>query len=260
MDCVKKSGARPRTPRVSVCMAVYNGGSFLTEQIDSILPQLNRFDELIIVNDGSTDMSARVIKGFDDTRIRVLTNPNNSGIVRSFETAIKAAQGDYIFLCDQDDIWLPNKISSCLDHFAHQSPLLIVTDAAVVDEHLGIIHPSYFVFRKSRPGFWNNMYKNSFLGCCMAFSASCKEFILPFPRRINMHDEWIGLCCSLAGRVLFAPEPGILYRRHETNATGMRSGGFTFMIRKRFMHLVAITRRLNRIRRFKRQSAHNSLS
>ena len=117
---------------ISVCMATYNGERFLREQIDSILCQLAPDDELIISDDGSTDGTLDIIQSYNDKRIKLLHHKKKSEYAKikysrnfyyatdNFENALQAAQGDYIFLADQDDVWMKDKaklMSSYLDKF-----------------------------------------------------------------------------------------------------------------------------------------------
>lgn len=105
---------------ISVCMATYNGGRFIKEQIDSILPQLSQYDELIVSDDGSTDRTLEIIASYKDERIKVFHHQKTGNkyyptlkvcySTNNFENALKQAKGDYIFLCDQDDIWEKNKV------------------------------------------------------------------------------------------------------------------------------------------------------
>jgi len=202
---------------ISVCMATYNGESYIKEQIQSILPQLKDGDELIVSDDGSTDNTLEIVFSFESLKIRVLQGPQN-GLIKNFENAINAAKGDYIFLCDQDDIWLENKVNVFKTAFENGADL-IVSDCRVVDANAKIINESFFSLRNSRLGFLPNLLRNGFLGCCMAFKAELKPKILPFPKNIPMHDWWIGLVASLYGEVVFINQPLILYRRHGNNAS-----------------------------------------
>ncbi|MNQ31750.1 UDP-Glc:alpha-D-GlcNAc-diphosphoundecaprenol beta-1,3-glucosyltransferase WfgD [compost metagenome] len=202
---------------ISVCMATYNGESYIKEQIQSILPQLKDGDELIVSDDGSTDNTLEIVFSFESLKIRVLQGPQN-GLIKNFENAINAAKGDYIFLCDQDDIWLENKVDVFKVAFDNGANL-IVSDCRVVDANAKIINESFFSLRNSRLGFLPNLLRNGFLGCCMAFKAELKPKILPFPKNIPMHDWWIGLVASLYGEVVFINQPLILYRRHGNNAS-----------------------------------------
>lgn len=202
---------------ISVCIATYNGEKYLKEQLDSILPQLDSKDEIIISDDSSTDSTLNIACSYQDRRIKVFPYQEFHSPIFNFENALKKATGDYIFLSDQDDVWLPNKVKqmkTMLDTYT-----LVVSDCRVVDKDLHTIDESFFVGRKSGYGFWKNLFKNSYLGCCMAFRREILDYVLPFPKRIAMHDIWIGLSVELHGTVAFMPEPLMLYRRHGENVS-----------------------------------------
>lgn len=215
---------------ISVCMATYNGAKYIREQVDSILPQLGDDDELIISDDGSTDDTLSVLKGINDCRIKIV--PNNAGIhgvVPNFENALRHATGDIVFFSDQDDIWAENKVKVVAK--ALQNADLVVHDALIMDKDDNVSDVNYYSLRMPHLGFWNNLYKNSFMGSCMAFRASLLPKVLPFPKHILWHDMWIGLMTSRIGRVKFIDDKLLYYRRHGGNvsATGERS---TFSKRK----------------------------
>jgi hypothetical protein len=96
---------------------------------------------------------------------------------------------------------------------------LVVTDCSVVDGELKIISPSFFGLRDSGPGVLRNLWKNTYLGCCIAFRQELLKIALPFPNRIPMHDMWLGLIAEIHGGTCFVPEPLLLYRRHGGNAS-----------------------------------------
>lgn len=247
MDC------QSERPQVSVCLATYNGERYLRRQVDSVLTQLGERDELIVTEDGSTDSTVSIIESYRDSRIKLLPCVQRLGATRAFERAIAHASGEYIFLCDQDDVWFPDKVAVLVQVLQARNVLAVVSDARVVDADGATLIESYQRWRGSREGFWCNWAKNGFLGCCMAFRGSAKGFLLPFPAAINMHDEWIGLCCSAAGRVRFTPQQLIAYRRHGNNVTGMTHGSLQFMIMKRLVFLVAIASRLPKILRYNKR-------
>lgn len=203
---------------ISVCIPTYNGAKYLREQLDSILLQLGKEDEVIISDDSSTDATLQILKNFHDPRIRIL---HREGGVKhpsfNLENALKQAKGDYIFTADQDDIWMENKVEKMVQ--ALQEYDLVVSDAMIVAKNGQMIAESFFQQHHSKRGYWANLLRNSFLGCCMAFRRECLSYILPFPSKIAMHDIWIGLCVELHGKTLFLPEKLIRYRRHEQNAS-----------------------------------------
>lgn len=229
---------------ISVCMTTYNGEKYLLNQINSILDQLGKVDELIIVDDLSIDRTIDIIKSFEDTRIKLFCNNINSGVVKAFEKAMDMASGDYIFLSDQDDVWLPDKVSAMMEKFDAGFDL-VVSDAFILNK--GIVqYQTFYSIRKSGPGFIKNAYKNTFIGCCMAFRADCKKIILPIPEKISMHDAWIGQIITVFGKVCFLDKPLIFYRRHDENVTSMSRGNLKSVIRKRAMDLVCLMSRIVR--------------
>ena len=207
--------------RISIALATYNGEKYITEQLNSILPQLTSEDEIIISDDGSTDRTLEIIAGLCCAQIHVYANPKK-GVISNFENAISHAGRDIIILCDQDDVWCSNKVETIKKYFSTTDVNLLVSDAYVTDENLNIIETSFFKLMNSGSGFAKNFVKNTFLGCCMAFRKELKDIILPFPKKIPMHDSWIGLLAVLNGKVLFVPEKLIYYRRHEGNVTVLK--------------------------------------
>jgi glycosyltransferase involved in cell wall biosynthesis len=218
---------------ISICIAVYNGSEFLLPQLLSVLPQLGIEDEIIVVNDCSTDNSLDVLNSVNDSRIKIIENSANMGVLKSFEAAITASSGDYIFLCDQDDVWMPGKIETCMKKFESSDVLLIVSDAYVMSEDK-IMIDTFYQTRGSKPGFIRNIIKNSFIGCCMAFQKELKQHILPFPESIPMHDQWIGLVAEMHSHVEFIPERLLIYRRHSNNVTQLNTTTLSSIVKKRF--------------------------
>lgn len=207
---------------ISVCMATYNGAKYIKEQVDSILHQLGATDELVISDDGSTDETLNLLRSYRDDRIKIFTNNNRKGVVGNFENALKQSQGDYLFLSDQDDLWLDGKVEICVE--ALQKADLVMHDAIVVDALGSQINNSFYSLRGSKKGYWNNLIKNSFLGCCLAFRKEVLSYTLPIPK-VAMHDIWIGLMVSRKGQVTLIDTPLLKYRRHGQNAspTGEKS-------------------------------------
>ncbi len=205
---------------ISVAMASYNGARYIREQMDSILMQLNPEDELIISDDGSTDDTVQTVQEYTakDGRIRLIRNPGK-GVVSNFENAVKACGGDYIFLCDQDDVWVPGKVKTVMDAFRGGADL-VLSDAIVADENLHTLHDSFYAFNRSRAGMLRNILHNSFHGCTMAFNKKIRDIALPFSRSVPMHDIWLGQLALLFGKVTYLPDKLVIYRRHGGNATG----------------------------------------
>lgn len=233
-----------RNTRCSIVMATYNGEKYIKEQIDSILKNMNNDDELIISDDGSTDNTIKIINEYNDDRIKLINGPHK-GVKQNFANAIENASGKYIFLSDQDDIWKENKIELVLKEFKNNNVSVVIHDATVIDENLKIIIPSFFKYRNSGKGVIKNIYKNTYIGCCMAFKAELKKYILPIPNNIEMHDQWIGILGETKGNgSLFLEEKLIQYRRHSSNVSQMKHYGVFKMIKNRVNFIISYLKRL----------------
>lgn len=203
-------------------MATFNGEKYITEQLDSILIQLGPDDEVVVSDDGSADGTVEIIKSYSDPRIVLLNhkkNPQKFGFgytAKNFENALKRAKGDIIFFADQDDVWLPDKVSMMTA--ALKNADLVLSDCIITDESLNIISSSKFYLEKVNAGFFRNVYKSGYLGCCIAFRKNLLKDILPFPENVP-HDLWIGLLAECYGKVNLLNRPTLLYRRHQNNVS-----------------------------------------
>jgi glycosyltransferase involved in cell wall biosynthesis len=218
---------REERPAISVCVAAYNGERYITAQLQSILTQLAANDEVIVVDDASTDGTKDQVLSLEDSRIRLIEHETNRGAARTFEDAIQAASGRILFLSDQDDLWSPKKVAVMLEAFLSQPNVtLIATDVSLIDSDGSLLAESYFKPRgKFRPGLWANVVRNRFGGCTLAFRCEIIGDILPLPRKYDvLHDVWIGVRNSLAGhQTLYIPEALVLNRRHGTTVTGKKT-------------------------------------
>lgn len=207
---------------ISVCMATFNGGKFIREQLESILSQLPPDAEIIIADDGSTDDTLLVVDSLNESRIRVLPAERHLGVIYNFERALRASKGEIVFLADQDDVWLPGKVEMCLaalneaDLVMHDAFLLGLSDAF---ESAWGRNGKLSDIRAYKSGVVANWWKNSFTGCCMAFRRNVLDKALPFPKNLPMHDQWLGLVAEKNFKVKFIDEPLVDYRQHSSNAT-----------------------------------------
>lgn len=211
---------------ISVCLASFNGEKYIGEQIESILKQIDYEDEIIISDDGSTDNTLKVIKSYNDKRIKIIINENKHGYTGNFENALKAAKGNIIIMSDQDDVWVDNKVEVIVDDLKNYD--FVVSDAKIVDQNLNVISDSFFALRHPYFNKWGDWLKCGYLGCCMSFNRSVLNKALPFPSNHNLcaHDYWLMLIGSFFFKVKYEKEPLVLYRRHSCNVSdaGMSNG------------------------------------
>jgi glycosyltransferase involved in cell wall biosynthesis len=248
----------PSEIQISVCMATYNGDHYIKKQLSSILIQLGPNDEVIISDDSSSDNTVEIIESFNDSRIKLHKNQLFRSAVLNFEETLKHAKGNYIFLSDQDDIWLSNKIVRMVEEL--QSFDLVVSDCNFIDSDDKIVGASNFKLYRSGPGVLKNFIKNTYLGNCMAFNRKVLQQIMPFPSQLIVtskmllfHDVWIGLIANLFFRVKFIPEVLSSYRRHGNNASptemnAVSPNKIVVKLHSRFLLSIALFNRI--IRRF----------
>lgn len=231
---------------VSVVMATYNGRPYIAEQLRSVLAQLLPGDELIIVDDGSQDGTPELAEALKSAFVQVVRNPRNLGVLATFERGVQMASRDIIFLCDQDDVWLPGKRADFVAAFEEDpGALVVVSDAELIDAGGSVTAPSFMQLRGGfHGGFWSTLVKNRYLGCAMALRRELLAVALPIPPTVPMHDMWFGALASVVGRVHYIPRPLMQYRRHGSNASPARPQGWLRIARWRVRLLKLLTLRL----------------
>lgn len=233
-------------PRISVVIALYNGGPYLKEELESILPQLSETDEILICDDGSSDGSFELAQKLSEVvpQIKVFRGPH-AGVVENFRRGIQKTRGKYIFLADQDDLWEPEKVSFVLGTLEWtKGPCCVMHDALMIDDAEKPTGQTLFTWRKIGRGFWHNWWKNSYVGCCMAFNEELKPYLIHMPPDIPMHDQWIGMMADHYGKMLFIDKKLLRWRRHESSATGLTHEKPAAMIRNRALLLSAYIRQI----------------
>ena len=231
---------------VSVVMATYNGRPYLAEQLQSVLAQLLPGDELIIVDDGSQDGTPELVEALKSAFVQVVRNPRNLGLLATFERGVLMASRNIIFLCDQDDVWLPGKRAAFVAAFeGDPGVLVVVSDAELIDAGGSVTAPSFMQLRGGfHGGFWSTVAKNRYLGCAMALRRELLSVALPIPPTVPMHDMWFGALASVVGRVHYIPRPLMQYRRHGSNASPARPQGWLRIVRWRVRLLKLLAFRL----------------
>lgn len=241
--------------KISVCMASYNGAKFISNQISSILNQLGKNDELIISDDGSTDDTINIITSFNDNRILLLNHHKNSEkrkyiyphylVSANFENALNYCKGDIIFLSDQDDIWVDNKIEIMLPYFEDYN--LVMSDCYVVDNQGNVLSNSFFKGKNISNGTLKNILRPIYQGCCIGFRRDVLNIALPFPPMMILHDTWLGILSEHVGKNIFIHEKLIYYRRHLENSSfveGKSKNSIIFRVKYRIVLLYFILKRL----------------
>jgi len=236
---------------ISVCMATYNGARFIKQQIDSILSQLSDNDELIISDDGSSDGTLEIIDAYYDKRIKVFNHEktcrsdmyrNFRFVTENFENALNQAHGDYIFLTDQDDIWLPSKVERCMKLFREYD--CIVHNYQIIDIDNNIVKKQNFNKNPIHRTLLANIMDNHYRGCCMAFKRDMLKYVLPIPENVIGHDYWIGTLSAYYGKVYYEIEPLIQSRRYSQSVSAYRKTTIPYKIKHRIDLMIAVLKRI----------------
>lgn len=235
---------------ISVCIATHNGEKFVKEQVDSILSQISQEDEIVISDDGSTDGTLSILEAYNDSRIKIYRykHPHKYRYTfdystHNFENALLKAKGDIIFLADQDDVWLPNKVERVMSGIEGYD--IIFHGRKVVDGDLNVIQE----FAMPRPGFLRNMKSCTTTGCSTAFRRRILDKVIPFPETAVGHDFWIGVYGGLYYKCKYLEEPLMLFRRHGDNVTpsnGVSNNHLTMKLRYRVITFIEVCKGLLR--------------
>lgn len=215
---------------ISVCIPTYNGGKYIKEQLDSILCQLSENDEIIISDDRSTDNTISIIQSYNDNRIKLFIHEKienlNKGpyrniynVYKNVENALMHAFGDYIFLSDQDDIWLPNKVEVVMAEFENNGEIVLHNNTVVDNDH-NVLLESYFTFSRPYNSSIRMLLRCFIQGASLAFTKRIKDHSLPFPLKPVSHDHWIAYNAFFRGhKIRIVKESLMLYRRHDNNVS-----------------------------------------
>lgn len=223
-------------PQISIAMCTYNGGAYLDGQLVSFVEQTQQPNELIACDDSSTDNTLKVLDQFSKEapfRVRIYRNQQRLGPTKNFEQAISLCSGNFIFLSDQDDVWMPQKLNTLLQTLKNNPGAgYVFSDALIVDEMLRPMGYTMWQSIKFTPGQRRQFKQgkqvdillkhNVVTGGAMAFRTELKSIILPIPDEI-VHDEWIALLASSVGmHGVMIEEPLIEHRQHSQQLLGGR--------------------------------------
>ena len=197
---------------ISVIISASKGEYYIEEAIRSVLLQLSFDDEIIVSDENPGGATGRVVKRLADEDSRVVYVDGKVGKVENIINAIRHANGDKIFICSQSDVWLPDKIKRVNEAFSSGADL-VVHNAYITDEVLNIREYSYFNKYNCKKGVISNIGENTFFGPLMAFDKKMLRFIMPIPKHIPEYDCWIGVICSIFGRVKLIDLPLSYHRQ-----------------------------------------------
>lgn len=244
--------------RASVAMAVYNGSPFIRDTLRSILQQLTEYDEIVIVDDMSTDQTATIIDSFDDTRIRLFRLSHNVGHVRAFEIALNQTCGSVVLLADQDDLWPPNRLNMLLSALSKSKSSLIASSfATFLDDanSTSLSHSNLQPVRISTNGNADSFVrflfgKQPYFGCTFAMTSTFKDFVIPFPAFVEAHDHWLAVA-ALSQQSLTNLDQILLWRRlHARNLSPTKHRAYIRVVKTRlimiWMYFFSIARRIYR--------------
>ncbi len=236
--------------KISVAMAVCNGEAYLGGQLDSILNQSYPVSEIVICDDRSDDRTWALLTEYRRRYpeiIRPEENPVRLGVAKNFEKAISKTTGELIFLADQDDVWMPDKVEKFAAQFdAFPEAGGCFSDSAITDETLfptGISHCRMRGFSTEALTALQEKDPAGMLACFlrrvpaaghdMAFRSGLKRELLPFPGLKECHDTWIGLFLAARHQWRFIPEELTLFRQHSSNVSGAgKRGGLCGKLRQ----------------------------
>ena len=217
---------------ISIAMATYNGEDYLREQLDSILSQTVTDWELVACDDSSTDGTLSILNEYAarDGRIRVHVNENNLGFKKNFEKAISLCTGDYIALCDQDDIWYTNHLEYLLNNIADKSMSganAVLIDKEGRDLNRRLNEADNFLFMPEGDKFLFRVILTSgpIQGASMLVRRDFLRRCLPIPEPVKFHDAWFVACACLDCGISYSFEPISKYRQHGNNVTFFAHNG-----------------------------------
>lgn len=231
---------------ISVCMATYNGEKYIVEQMTSILQQLTHDDEVIVIDDSSNDNTLKILKDLNDPRIKIYLNDRTRSHVFSFGRAISLAKNDIVFMSDQDDIWIKDRVSLMVKKLLDTGSLLVSSNFEFIDMNgEKMYYPVDGVKSSNSSKHFKNILdifvgKTNYYGCAMAFRKDMVRLILPIPSFVESHDLWISLASNLMGSNAHLDEKTLKKRVHNNNAASTLKRGLLPKLWSRVIFMISI--------------------
>lgn len=221
---------------IDILLASYNGEKYIGKQIDSLLSQTYKDWFLYIKDDCSTDDTINIIKGYEKRykdKIKVILSDKPTGSAKNnFFSLLQYSTSSYVMFCDQDDVWLPEKIQLTYNKMKEiekenvDIPILVHTDLKVTDDKLNVISDSLLKMQNldyNRDKLNNLLVQNIVTGCTIMVNRNLLKYIIEIPQYAIMHDWWMALIASTIGKIGFINKPTILYRQHNENNVGAKN-------------------------------------
>ncbi|HOJ81375.1 MAG TPA: glycosyltransferase family 2 protein [Thermoclostridium sp.] len=236
---------------ITILLAACNGEKHIADQIESVLNQTLRNWRLIVQDDCSEDRTCEIVEKYaamHPDRIVLKKRRIPSGSAKdNYFSMLQYADSDYIMTCDQDDVWLPDKIEVTMHkmleiekRIGHDRPILVHTDLKVTDDNLNVLSESLIKYQKldsSRDKLNNLLAQNIVTGCTMMVNRALADKAQNLPEQAIMHDWWFAMIASAFGQIGFVDKPTVLYRQHAGNAVGAKNVNSIFYKIKRMFTL-----------------------
>lgn len=227
---------------IVILLATYNGEKYIRQQLKSLFEQTNQNFRLVVHDDGSSDATAEIINEYRDKypeRIEIFYGNSCGGPKENFLWMLGRVEADYYLFCDQDDVWLPEKLQRSMDALASEEdnyrsskeevpPVCVFTDMRVVDEELNTLSDSFIRYIGRVPentAYTQILIDNPAAGCTMCFNRALRDLVVDLApsvdlNNIPMHDAFVLEIAAIMGKVVAIDEPLAYYRQTGHNAMG----------------------------------------
>lgn len=217
---------------VAICMSTYNGEKYLEEQLESLFNQTYSNIKIYVRDDGSVDKTKEILEKYKD-KIIIVDSKENLGVTKSFMNLLTIDEdADYYAFCDQDDVWLPNKIEMAVEKLKKSKkeiPTMYFTDYDYYDENMNYINRS--AINKNGPSFKNALVECISLGMNMVINRSLRDILVENKMEKAMYHDWIiYLIASSIGNIIYDRQVSVKYRRHGNNVSSANQNFIQFQI------------------------------
>ena len=226
---------------VEIVLTTYNGETYIAEQLDSLLSQTYKNLRVLVFDDGSTDGTEAIVKGYVDQHPNIVWHKNerNLGYTMNYLRGLKHTTADYVMLCDQDDIWKPEKVEHTLQKMLENedkeknTPILVFTDAELYGSRIPEGRSFHKTTRLNTKKVDLNavLMENKCIGCTVMINRALLEHLEHLPKTARVHDWWLALIAAGFGRIVYLNEMTLFYRQHDHNEIG--GTAYTGYVKKR---------------------------